>query len=310
MKDDHHIFDRLVTRCRPHDPLRTAVCFPQSNTALTGAVEAALKALIEPVLIGQAREIRRRATVLGLNIDPYEVIDVTDEIAAARRAIELCRAGTCGALMKGSLHADALMHEALNPETGLRTTQRESHVFVLSAPTYPHILMETNAEMTIYPRLDDMVDIVQNAIDLACVSGIERPKVAILSAVETVNAKVRSTIDAGALCKMVDRGQITGGMLEGPLAFDNAASLRAAKIEHIDSPVAGAANILIVPDVESGNILAKQLEYLAEAESAGIVVGARVPIILTSHADRPNARLASCALAVLMSRARRQAPRR
>jgi phosphate acetyltransferase len=308
MKEDHHVFDRLVGRCRGDDPLRTAVCFPQSNIALTGAVEAALKALIEPVLIGQAREIRRRATVLGLNIDPYEVIDVADETAAARRAIELCRAGTCGALMKGSLHTDALMHQALDPETGLRTARRESHVFVLSTPTYPHILMEANAAITICPRLDDMVDIVQNTIDLACASGIEHPKVAILSAVETVNSKIRSTIDAAALCKMADRGQITGGVLEGPLAFDNAVSLRAAKIKHIDSPVAGAADILVVPDLESGNMLAKQLEYLAEAETAGIVVGARVPIILTSRADGPNARLASCALAVLMSRARHQAP--
>jgi phosphate acetyltransferase len=274
---------------------------------LTGAVEAALEQLISPVLIGQAREIRRLAGVLGLNIDHHELVDAADEVAAARRAIELCRTGKCGALMKGSLHTDILMHEALDPETGLRTARRESHVFVLSVPTYPNILMVTDAAVTIYPTLDDKVDIVQNAIDLACAIGIERPKVAILSAIETVNAKIRSTIDAAALCKMADRGQITGGILEGPLAFDNAVSLRAAKIKHINSPVAGAADILVVPDLESGNMLAKQLEYLAEAETAGIVVGARVPIILTSRADGPNARLASCALAVLMNRARHQA---
>jgi phosphate acetyltransferase len=307
MKDDHYVFDRLVAQCRGHGPLRTAVCFPQSNVALTAAVEAALKALIEPVLIGQALDLRRRATVLGLDIDDYEVVDVADETSAARRAVELCRTGKCGALMKGSLHTDALMHEALNPDTGLRTARRESHVFVLSVPTYPHILMVTDAAITIYPTLDDKVDIIQNAIDLACAIGIECPKEAILSVVETANSKIRSTINAAALCKMADRGQITGGVLEGPLAFDNAVSLRAAKIKHIDSPVAGAADILVVPDLESGNMLAKQLEYLAEAETAGIVVGARVPIILTSRADGPNARLASCALAVLMNRARHQA---
>jgi phosphate acetyltransferase len=307
MKENHHVFGRLIAQCHPHEPLRTAVCFPQSDVALTGAVEAALERLIAPVLIGQLREIRRLAAVLSLNIDDYELVDVADEAEAAKRAVALCRTGKCGALMKGSLHTDALMHEALDPDTGLRTARRESHVFVLSVPTYPHILMVTDAAITIYPTLDDKVDIVQNAIDLACAIGIERPKVAILSAVETVNSKIRSTIDAAALCKMADRGQITGGVLEGPLAFDNAVSLRAAKIKHIDSPVAGAADILVVPDLESGNMLAKQLEYLAEAETAGIVVGARVPIILTSRADGPNARLASCALAVLMSKARHQA---
>ena len=307
MQENHHVFGRLIAQCRPHEPLRTAVCWPHSDVALTGAVEAALEALISPVLIGEARDIRRLAGVLGLNIDAYEVVDVADETSAAQRAVELCRTGKCGALMKGSLHTDALMHQALNPETGLRTARRESHVFVLSVPTYPHILLVTDAAITIYPTLDDKVDIVQNAIDLACAIGIERPKVAILSAIETVNSKIRSTIDAAALCKMADRGQITGGVLEGPLAFDNAVSLRAAKIKHINSPVAGAADILVVPDLESGNMLAKQLEYLAEAETAGIVVGARVPIILTSRADGPNARLASCALAVLMDQARHQA---
>jgi phosphate acetyltransferase len=307
MKETHHVFGRLIAQCREHPPLRTAVCFPQSDVALAGAVEAAVEGLIAPVLIGQAQEIRRLAGVLGLNIERYELVDVADESEAAARAVKLCRAGKCGALMKGSLHTDVMMHEALKEDTGLRTARRESHVFVLSVPTYPHILLVTDAAITIYPTLDDKVDIVQNAIDLAHAIGIARPKVAILSAVETVNSKIRSTIDAAALCKMADRGQITGGQLEGPLAFDNAVSLRAAKIKHIDSPVAGAADILVVPDLESGNMLAKQLEYLAEAETAGIVVGARVPVILTSRADGPNARLASCALAVLVSRARHQA---
>lgn len=226
------------------------------------------------------------------------------------RAVELCRSGECTALMKGSLHTDELMHEVMQEATGLRTERRMSHVYVFDVPTYARMLLITDAAINIYPALEDKLDIVQNAIDLGHVLGVSRPKVAILSAVETVTPKIASTIDAAALCKMADRGQITGGLLDGPLAFDNAISLKAAKIKHIESPVAGIADILVVPDLESGNMLAKQLEYLADASAAGIGLGARVPIILTSRSDNAKTRLASCAVAVLVAHARRHGLRK
>jgi len=235
-----------------------------------------------------------------------EIVEAETEEDAAAAGVALCRGGKAEALMKGSLHTDHLLHAVMQDATGLRTRRRLSHVFVLDVPAYPRMLLITDAAVNIYPTLEDKVDIVQNAIDFAHVLGIAEPKVAILSAVETVTPKIASTIDAAALCKMADRGQITGAILDGPLAFDNAVNLKAAKIKHIHSPVAGRADILVAPDLESGNMLAKQLEYLAEAEAAGVVLGARVPIILTSRADSAKCRLASSALAALMAHARRR----
>jgi phosphate acetyltransferase len=242
---------------------------------------------------------------LEIDISRYEVVDEADDRQAAEKSVALCRSGQCEALMKGSLHTDHLMHAVLSDTTGLKTARRESHVFVLDVPAYPKVLLLSDAAINIYPNLDDKVDIVQNAVDLAHALGLVEPKVAVLSAVETVTPKLKSTLDAAALCKMVDRGQITGCVIDGPLAFDNAIDLQAAEIKNIRSPVAGAADILIVPDLESGNMLAKQLEYFAEAETAGIVLGARVPIILTSRADSAKSRLASSALATLMAHRRR-----
>jgi phosphate acetyltransferase len=305
-KNQHHrILERLVAECGAFGPIATAVAYPLSEVALQGALDAAAAGLIAPLLVGPEADIRALARSLAIDLHGTKIVDVADDRAAAAKAVELCRSGDCEALMKGSLHTDHLMHSVLADATGLKTARRESHVFALDVPSYPRTLLLTDAAVNIYPTLEDKADIVQNAIDLAHALGITQPKVAILSAVETVTTKIRSTLDAAALCKMADRGQITGGILDGPLAFDNAVSLKAAEIKHIHSPVAGAADILVVPDLESGNMLAKQLEYLADAESAGIVLGARVPIILTSRADSAKSRLASCALAVRVAHRRR-----
>jgi phosphate acetyltransferase len=305
MRSNHHVFQHLIARCKGLDPVAVAVAFPVDDVSLLGALEAAEERLIVPVFVGPRPQILASARTLGRDISRYRIVDADSAEAAAAQAVALCRRADCNALMKGSLHTDVLMHEVTKADTGLRGARRISHVFVMDVPSYPKLMLITDAAVNIYPSLEEKADIVQNAIDLAHVLGIEVPKVAILSAVETVTTKIASTIDAAALCKMADRGQIRGGVVDGPLAFDNAVSLRAARIKHIVSPVAGQADILVVPDLESGNMLAKQLEYLAEAEAAGIVLGARVPIVLTSRADSAKARLASCAVMAMLVHAHR-----
>ena len=274
---------------------------PVDTVSLEGAIEAAKQKLIIPVLVGPEAKIRAAAEQAKLDLSGYQLVSTEHSHAAAAQAVALARDHKVEALMKGSLHTDEFMGAIVNEEK-LRTARRMSHVFVVDAPDYPRPLFITDAAINIYPTLEDKVDIVQNAIDLAHALGVPLPKVAILSAVETVTPKIKSTIDAAALCKMADRRQITGGILDGPLAFDNAVSAEAAKTKGIVSPVAGQADIFVVPDLEAGNMLAKQLEYLAEAEVAGIVLGARVPIILTSRADKTQARLGSCAIALLLAR--------
>lgn len=301
----HHVFSGILKQAEATPPVPTAVIWPLSDVALKGACEAAEARVIDPILIGPAAEIAKVAQAAHLNISRCHVLDIAEEDAAAAAGVELCRAGKARILMKGSLHTDAFMHAVMQDGTGLRGHRRISHVFLFDVPTYPQMLMITDAAVNIAPTLTDKADIVQNAIDLAHVMKIAEPKVAILSAVETINPKIQSTIEAAALCKMAERGQITGGVLDGPLAFDNAVNLRAAEIKNIRSPVAGRADILVVPDLESGNMLAKQLEYLAGAEAAGIVLGARVPIVLTSRSDGPKARLASAAVAALLADARK-----
>lgn len=288
----------LIDLGRTFKPISVAVCHPCSEVSLRGAVEGAQAHLITPILVGPAARIKALASSIHLDISPYQLIDTTHSHESAMRAVALCRSGECEILMKGSLHTDEMMSEVINAETGLRTARRVSHVYLMEVSTYPKMLLITDAAINIYPTLSDKRDIVQNAIDLAHVIGINTPKVAILSAVETVDSKIASTIDAAALCKMADRGQITGAIIDGPLAFDTAINPEAACIKNIVSAVAGYADILVVPDLESGNMLAKQLEYLANAKAAAIVLGARVPIILTSRADSTETRLASCAVAV------------
>ncbi len=300
-------YERLIEMTRGLAPIRTAVVHPVDTPSLLGAVEAGRSRLIVPVLVGPEAKIRAAAKEAGLDLSPYALVPTEHSHAAAAKAVEMARAGEVEALMKGALHTDELMHAAVDPERGLRTARRVSHVFAIDVPLYPRPLFVTDAAINIYPTLTDKRDIVQNAIDLAHALGIARPHVAILSAVETVTESIRSTIDAAALCKMADRGQITGGILDGPLAFDNAVSEEAARTKGIISPVAGRADIFVVPDLEAGNMLAKQLEYLADAEVAGIVLGARVPIILTSRADKTLARLASCAIALLLAQHRKAA---
>jgi phosphotransacetylase/acyl dehydratase len=287
-------------------PIRMAVVHPVDSNALLGAIEAAQAHLIIPILVGPTDKIQAVALAHEIDLSPYTVVSTEHSHAAAERAVAMARAGEVDAVMKGSLHTDELMHAVLAPGTGLATARRTSHVFVLDVPAYPRPLFITDAALNIYPDLEAKQDIVQNAIDLAHVLGIEAPTVAILSAVETVNPKIHSTLEAAALCKMADRGQITGGVVDGPLAFDNAVSPEAARTKGIVSPVAGRADILVVPDLEAGNMLAKQLEYLADAETAGIVLGARVPIVLTSRSDSPLAHRASCALALLLARSKRK----
>ncbi|WP_414463613.1 bifunctional enoyl-CoA hydratase/phosphate acetyltransferase [Hyphomicrobium sp. DY-1] len=306
MSRHHHIFSKLVDRAEILEPITTAVVFPLSDVALRGACESAESGLITPTLIAPKEELANLAHRLKLDISSYKVIDVETDVKAAAVGVSLCRSGEAEALMKGSLHTDHFMHAVMDDETGLRTARRISHVFIFDVPAYPRMLLITDAAINIYPKLEDKVDIIQNAVDLAQALGISEPKVAILSAVETVTPKIISTIEAAALCKMADRGQIVGGLLEGPLAFDNAINLKAAEIKHIHSPVAGQADILVVPDLEAGNMLAKQLEYLADSEAAGIVLGARVPIVLTSRADSAKSRLASSAVAALLAHARRK----
>jgi phosphate acetyltransferase len=271
-----------------------------SDVALRGAVEAAAEGLIEPTLIGPEDEMKALAAKIGVDISPYPVLNADSETKAAEVSVAMCRSGNAQAMMKGSLHTDELMKVAMARDTGLRTSRRITHVFVMDTPAYARTLLITDAAINIKPEFEDKIHIVQNAIDLAHALGIPEPKVALLSAVETVNPKIPSTMEAAALCKMADRGQITGGILDGPLAFDTAVSIKAAQIKHLHSPVTGQADILVVPDLESGNMLAKQLEYLGGAQLAGIVLGARVPVILTSRADSAETRLTSCAVAVLL----------
>ena len=299
MKGHHH--QALIEKSRGLAPIRTAVVHPVDTVSLLGAIEAAKEKLIIPILVGPETKIRAAAKQAKLDISAYELVPTEHSHAAAAKAVVLARDRKVDALMKGSLHTDEFMGAIVHEEK-LRTARRMSHVFVIDAPDYPRPLFVTDAAVNIYPALEDKVDIVQNAIELAHALGIERPKVAILSAIETVSPKIQSTLDAAALCKMADRRQITGGILDGPLAFDEAVSEEAAKTKGIVSPVAGQADIFVVPDFEAGNMLAKQLEYLAEAEVAGIVLGARVPIILTSRADKTLARLGSCAIALLLAR--------
>jgi phosphotransacetylase/acyl dehydratase len=280
----------------------TAVVHPVDAASLLAAVDAASAGLIVPVLIGPAARIQAVAGAVGLDISALRLIDTPDSCAAAAQAVALARKGEVTLLMKGDLHTEEFMHAVVDSETGLRTTRRISHVYLMDVPDYSRLLLITDAAINIAPTLQEKISIVQNAIDLAHMLGIAQPRVAILAAVETVSGKMRSTIDAAALCKMADRGQITGGLLDGPLAFDNAVNEAAAAEKGINSPVAGRADILVVPDLEAGNMLAKQLSFLAGAEAAGVVLGARVPIILTSRADSASARRASCALAVLMAR--------
>ena len=297
-------YERLLLRCKDLAPVATAVAHPCDEAALGAAVEAAHAGIISPILVGPADRIHRVAKEAGLDVGPCQIEDVPHSHAAAARAVELVRAGRAELLMKGSLHTDELMAEVVKRDTGLRTDRRVSHAFIMDVPTYHKPLAVTDAAVNIFPTLDDKRDIVQNAVDLMRGLGVERPKVAILSAVETVTSKIPSTIEAAALCKMAERGQIEGAILDGPLAFDNAISAEAARIKGIHSPVAGDPDILVVPDLEAGNMLAKNLTFLARADAAGIVLGARVPIILTSRADNQRTRMASCAVAALFAHAR------
>ena len=295
-------FADLIDRARALATVSVAVAYPVTEVAISGALLAAREQLVHPLLVGPEAVIRATAAAASLDLAGAAIIPAADEDEAARKAVALCKGGQASALMKGSLHTDTFLRAVLASESGLRTSRRLSHVFVLDAPSYPRLLFITDAAINIYPTLDDKVDILKNAIDLAQALGIAQPRVAILSAVETVNPKIASTLDAAALCKMVDRGQIPGAIVDGPLAFDTAVSPSAAAIKGLVSPVAGIADVLLVPDLESGNMLAKQLEYLGGAELAGIVLGARVPIVLTSRADSARARLASCAVASLCAR--------
>ncbi len=293
---------RLIEMTRDLPAIRTAVVHPCDENSLRGALEAQKEELIEPILVGPERKIRAAAEEAGLDLGWLSIVDAPHSHAAANLAVRLVREGRAEALMKGALHTDELMGEVLNKEHGLRTERRMSHVFSLDVPAYSKPLLITDAAINIYPDLEAKRDIIQNAIELAHALGLDMPKVAILSAVEIIYPRIASTVEAGALCKMADRGQITGGILDGPLAFDNAVSKAAAEAKGIKSQVAGEADILVAPDLEAGNMIAKQLIYLAGADAAGIVLGARVPIMLTSRADGVPARLASAALALLYIR--------
>ncbi|MDE2200350.1 MAG: bifunctional enoyl-CoA hydratase/phosphate acetyltransferase [Rhodospirillales bacterium] len=299
----HDSYHHLMQRCAGRPPMPTAIVHPCDAASLTAAVDAARAGLIVPVLVGPEHKIRAAAAAGGIDLGGMRIVAAPHSHAAAAEAVRLARAGEVAALMKGSLHTDELMHEVTDGALGLRTARRISHVYVMDIPTYPKPLMITDAAINIDPTLEDKRDICQNAIDLAHALGIALPKVAILSAVETVATKLPSTIDAAALCKMAERGQITGGVIDGPLAFDNAIDRAAATTKGITSAVAGIADILVVPDLEAGNMLAKQLTFLASADAAGIVLGARVPIMLASRADSVRTRLASCAVAVILATA-------
>ncbi len=300
---------RLLALADHPDPVTTVVVHPVDDLSLQGAVEAAARRLIVPILVGPKAKILRAAQAAGLDISGFEIVDAPHSHAAAALACQMAGRGEAEAIMKGALHTDELLEAVVAKDCGLRTERRMSHVFILDVPTYPKPLLVTDAAINIAPDLATKRDIVQNAIDCARAMGVARPKVAILAAVETVNPKMTATLDAAALCKMADRGQIVGGVLDGPLAFDNAISREAALQKHIVSEVAGDADILLVPDIESGNMLAKQLFYLARAQSAGIVMGAKAPIMLTSRSDGVLSRLASCAVALLVAQAKRQTSR-
>ena len=302
----HEKYQRLIERCKSLQPTPTAVAHPCDQTSLEGAVEAGRMGLIAPILVGPAQRINALAKSHNIDISGLRIVDAPHSEASAEKAVELVRLGQAEVLMKGSLHTDELLAAVVKRDAGLRTQRRISQCFIMDVPTYPDAIIITDAAVNIAPTLEEKVDIVQNAIDLAHALGREDVRVAILSAMETVNPKVPSTIEAAALCKMADRGQITGAILDGPLALDNAISPEAAEIKKINSPVAGRANILVAPNLEAGNMLAKSLSFLANADAAGIVLGARVPIILTSRADSVMTRLASCAVAVLVAKARRE----
>ena len=299
-------YERLIARAKQVPAAITVVAHPCDETSLRGAVDAAEAGIIVPILVGPAAKISAVAQRYGLDVSRFQVVDAPHSDAAAAQAVQIIRESKGELLMKGSLHTDELMRAVASSQTGLRTARRISHVFIMDVPTYPETLFITDAAINIFPDLEAKRDIVQNAIDLFTQVGLGTPRVAILSAVETVTPKIPSTIEAAALCKMADRGQITGGVLDGPLAFDNAIDPQAAEIKGIKSAVAGRAQILVVPDLEAGNMLAKNLTFLAKADAAGIVLGARVPIILTSRADSVRARMASCAVAVLYADARRR----
>jgi len=298
-------YERLIEKAKGAGAAKTIVVYPCDETSLRGATEAAKIGLISPILVGPKDKIKGVADKTKLNISEFELVDAVHSDAAAARAVELIHEARGELLMKGSLHTDELMRAVTASGTGLRTSRRISHVFIMDVPSHAETLFITDAAINIFPDLDAKRDIVQNAIDLFTQVGLGQPRVAILSAVETVTSKIPSTIDAAALCKMADRGQITGGVLDGPLAFDNAIDPEAARIKGIQSPVAGRAQILVVPDLEAGNMLAKNLIFLSNADSAGLVLGARVPIVLTSRADSVRSRMASCAAAVLYAAARR-----
>lgn len=300
---DHDGYRWLMEKTGAGEAITTAVAHPCSAAAISALVDAADARLIDPILVGPEAKIRHAAQEAGKDIAPFRLVNAAHSHDAAARAVALVRSGEAGILMKGSLHTDELMGAVVSSATGLRTERRISHAYVMDVPGHPAPLIITDAAINILPSLAEKADIIRNAIDLAHVIGIEAPKVAILSAVETVNPQMQSTLDAAALCKMADRGQITGGILDGPLAFDNAISAAAAREKGIVSPVAGTAVILVVPNLEAGNMLAKQLTFLSGADAAGVVLGARVPIVLTSRADSLRTRLASCAVAVLMARA-------
>ena len=299
-------YDRLIQKAKEVPAATTIVVHPCDETSLRGATEAADAGIIVPILVGPETKIKAAARENGLDISRYAIVPAKHSDEAAAKGVELIRESKGELLMKGSLHTDELMRQVTSGATGLRTGRRISHVFIMDVPTHDETLFITDAAINIFPDLDTKRDIIQNAVDLFTQVGLGTPRVAILSAVETVTSKIPSTIEAAALCKMAERGQITGGILDGPLAFDNAIDAAAAKIKGIDSPVAGRAQILVVPDLEAGNMLAKNLTFLAKADAAGLVVGARVPIILTSRADSVRARMASCAAAVLYAHARRQ----
>jgi phosphate acetyltransferase len=301
----HAKYERLIAKAKGVAAVRTIVVHPCDEASLRGVVEAAEAGIIVPILVGPSAKISTVARNHGLNISAFELIDVPHSTAAAAKAVELVHEGRGELLKKGSLHTDELMRAVTASSTGLRTARRISHVFIMDVPRHPETLFITDAAINIFPDLDVKRDIAQNAIDLFTRVGLGTPRVAILSAVETVTPKIPSTIDAAALCKMAERGQITGGLLDGPLAFDNAIDPEAARIKGIKSEVAGRAQILLVPDLEAGNMLAKNLSFMAGADAAGIVLGARVPIILTSRADSVRTRMASCAAAVLDANARR-----
>jgi phosphotransacetylase len=300
--------DRLIAHVRPMEAIRVAVVHPCDALSLAGAMDARDAGIIRPVLVAPQAKLRSAAAAAGIDLDDCPCVEVPHSHAAAAEAAAMARRGEVDALMKGSLHSDELMSAIVPTAAGLRTKRRITHCFVMETAAYPRPFIITDAAINIAPTLEDKADIVRNAIDLAHVLGVAEPKVAILAAVETVNPRMPSTLDAAALCKMADRGQITGGLLDGPLAFDNAVSPEAARVKGIVSAVAGQADILVVPDLESGNMLAKQLEYMGHADSAGIVLGARVPIVLTSRSDSRRSRLASCAIALLLAHHYRTSP--